>query len=240
MAGPRFGGVFPRELLGIDWRKHWVGRLYMQANSVLLNCRGWRLKGCYVPPFAVRSGELVRIQFPNLASVPRYDFRNALCAADGHDIVQSVGAVIAARFSTTRTWWQELFHRQRAGEWFRQRTGCSATESQSYLERVGLRYNAPLCELAGTPCKLLAIQAAFALRCDVLIFDTDGLDPLGMRDVLNAVVGQLGDSAAIYLASSHDRHEPEIEYSAVIQVEFDATMAARPHSGQWNQASPLS
>ena len=213
----------------------------MHSHPALLTCRGWRLGNCYVPSFEVRAGELVRIQFPNRADVPRDEFQQALCSAGDCSAVQSTGIVIANECPVPRSRWRQIFHEQRAGEWFRERTGVSLAVSQSYLERVGLDPNTPLCHLAGNPRKLLAIQAAHALHCDVLIFDTDGIDPLGMRSVLKAVVDQLGDSAAIYLASGYDRHEPEVAYSAVINVDCGPPeLRIRPHVSPNNQATSSS
>jgi hypothetical protein len=213
----------------------------LRTRPIRLSCQEWTLGGCRVPAFQVRAGEIVRIQFPNLQEVPRKDFREALCEANGRGLVQSTGKVVAAEFPFARSWWQELLHRQRAGEWFQGQTGLSLADSRRYLERVGLRIEARLCELAGTPLKLLAIQAAYALNCDVLVFDTDGLDPLGMRDALNAVVSQLGNSAAVYLAAGHFPFEPEVSYTSIVDAHWDPTQSAtRMQTCRENHSAPQS
>src|SRR5688500_5968616 len=127
----------------------------MHANPVLLSCQGWRLGSCYVPPFAVRAGELIRIQFPNRADVPRGEFRQTLCAMGDRGTIQSTGIVIADDRPFPRAGWRHVFRRQRIGEWFSQRTGLSVAECRSFLERVDLDPTTPLSDLPGNPLKLL-------------------------------------------------------------------------------------
>src|SRR5690606_25623476 len=126
-------------------------------------------------------------------------------------------------------------HRQQAVEWLCVQTGLAREEASPWLQaercpwlrRVQLQANTPLAEMAGTPKKLLGIQAAFALRPDTIVFDTDGLDPMGIRDALHAVTAQLGDCSAIYLTWLDEFEWPEFKSAAVFSVsEYDVQHTA--------------
>jgi hypothetical protein len=87
-----------------------------------------------------------------------------------------------------------------------------------WLERVGLPPDRPMCAQAGNPKKLLAIQAAFALKAEVIVFDLAGMDVLGMRQAVAVVAEQLGNSAGICLATPEESQLLTFQFASTYVV----------------------
>lgn len=197
-----------------------------------LTCEGLRAGALMLPPFEVRAGELVKLQFPR--STPdtaraRREVLGQLCAAaDACGPVRACGVVAALETPRTRSAVRELFHRQRAVEWFCRQTGLSRAVALPSLKRIDLPPDVPVSSLAGTPRRLLALQAVLARGADVVVFDTAGLDPLGIQTLLQAVSERLGESAALYLSCESEWEPPGVSFAAVIPLVPHQTEPAFP------------
>jgi hypothetical protein len=196
------------------------------SSPARLVCEGLSIGNCRVPPFEVRAGELIKLEFPSHRAIEQRAMLNILAAPSPEGPIRAAGKVVVVERPRTRPPLLEIFHQQVAIEWLCARAGLSReqalpwlqAEACPWLRRVHLEPETPLAEMAGTPKKLLGIQAAFALRPDTIVFDTDGLDPMGIRDSLQAVHEQLGNSSAVYLTWVDDIDWPEFKFAAVYPV----------------------
>lgn len=179
-----------------------------------LVCDGMTIDRYFIPPFAVNRGEAVRLQFPSERNgvAAKYRFRDLLLSSS--NAIHPSGTIEVPANPQPGIALLELFHKRTAVEWLRRHAKLSIREAENLLDKVEIGPDTPLCTLAGTPRMLIGIQAAFAAKPAVLVFDTAGLDPLGVQRVLKAVQEQLGDAAAVQLCAS-----PESDgISRVIEV----------------------
>ncbi|MBL8800211.1 MAG: hypothetical protein JNM56_40395 [Planctomycetia bacterium] len=88
----------------------------------------------------------------------------------------------------------------RPAEWLQRVAGLSPTDSAAVVERLGLRPQWRLSQLAMNPRTLLGLEAVWAQGADAVVFQTAGCDPAGLRRVFEAVTGHLMECAAVYLS----------------------------------------
>jgi hypothetical protein len=191
-----------------------------------LTCTGFDADGWSFPAFEVRAGELVRMVVPRSCILKPRAALQLLATPFARKGIQSSGKVVAVDFPLPRRWPMELFHRQRTIEWLCQKAKISRSVAERLLDRVKLSPETPLSWLAGTPRNLLAIQAALAERPAVILFDTVGSDPLGVRRVLQAVAEQLEDAAAVCLSVQDDNYVDEFPFDGVIKIHRHQAEAA--------------
>lgn len=197
-----------------------------QSRPAVFVCEGFQVGIYCVPAFEVRAGDFVRLELPNEYGFPRDELLEALSAPAHQRHIRAAGKVTVIEWIRPRPALLELFHRQRAMEWFCRRTSLSSTEAHAWLQRVDLPPDAPVTSFAGTPRRLLAIQAAFALRAGIIVFNTEGLDPMGVRRTLSAISQQLGASAAICLTWFDEVCIHDIPFAAVHTVAGHAPQTA--------------
>jgi hypothetical protein len=181
-------------------------------------CEGFHVGKYCVPAFQIHRGEIVRLDVPNTHALPFEELRRTLGDQVSQGSVHAVGKVALIDWIVPRSAFLELFHRQRAIEWFCLQTHLPAADARAWIERVGLEPDVPIAHLAGgTPRRLLAIQAALAKGADVIIFDTAGLDPMGLRRAWSALSEQIGESAAVWITAFDDLL-PGASFAAVYKV----------------------
>jgi hypothetical protein len=190
----------------------------MDSRRAHLTCEGLSIGRCRVPAFAVHAGELVKLEFPYDRIAEQRTLLRALGTPGPQGPIRATGQVLIVEKPRNRSSFLEMFHRQRAVEWLCAQARIPLEEALPCLQRVNLSPDTPIASMAGTPRKVLGILAALLLRADTIVFDTEGLDPLGVRDALRAVAGQLGDSSALYLTRVDDIDWPEIKFAAVHPV----------------------
>jgi hypothetical protein len=196
-----------------------VGPMSVQSKPALFVCEGFNLANYRMPAFEVRAGELVKLELPNEYAFPHRELLRLLSAPAHQKHVRAAGKVMVVEWIRTRPPFLEIFHRQRASEWLCRRTGLPPSQAMGWLKRVGLQPDVPLASFAGaTPRRLLAIQAAFALKADIIIFDTEGLDPPGVGRTVSAIHHQLGDAAAVCLTWFDEVCIRDIPFAAVHTV----------------------
>jgi hypothetical protein len=173
---------------------------------------GGELGGYYIPAFQIQTGELVALDFPDCSGGDAGPVADALCARN-----KQVN-IIAVTPPLTRSGIRELFHRQRVIEWFRDYTGLSHAESLPYLDRIGIAPQTIISVIAGNPRWRIAFQAALARGADLVVFETAGLDPLGVIRALQDVSEELEHIAAVYVNRPRIFEAPDIRYSKRIAV----------------------
>ncbi len=182
------------------------------------SCRGFAIDEYWVPAFEVRSGEIVRVGLPSSHRFP-YGRLTELLTTCSREFFQVLGEVVFIEWPYPRSRLREIFHRERALEWFCRQSGLSAEAGRSWLERVDLCGDTPVSHLCGaTPRRLLAIQAALARRASTIILDTAGLDPLGLQRVWQVLSDQIGDAAAICLTTMDEKYLPAKLLDAAVTV----------------------
>jgi hypothetical protein len=198
----------------------------VQSSHAHLLCEGLNIGKCRVPAFEIHAGEMIKLEFPARRAIDQRALLGVLSAPSPAGPIRAAGKVIVVGKPRSRWEFVELFHRQTAVEWLCKQTGLPREQALRWLQadacpwlrRENITPQTPIAYMAGTPRKLMGVQAAFAMRADVVLFDTEGLDPLGVRDVLFGVAGQLGDSSAVYLTWVGDIDWPEIKFTAVYPV----------------------
>jgi hypothetical protein len=191
-------------------------------------CDGLLIGQFWLPPFEVCAGEFIKLELPNSFRTPWQQVLDALRAPCADGPIRASGKVIVAEWPRRRSPLLEVFRWERNIEWFCKQTGLTRTEALPWLERVGLPPDVPMCSQAGNPKKLLAIQTAFARQADVIVFDVAGIDIPGMRSAVAAVAEQLGDSAAICLATPEDSQFLTFQFTSTCAVNGQAPQPATP------------
>lgn len=185
----------------------------MEREPARITFEGGELGGYYVPPFQVETGELAVLDFPDRSG------GDAGVVADALRARNKQVDILAVTPPLTRSGIRELFHRQRVIEWFRDDTGLSHAESLPYLERIGVRPETVISTIAGNPRWRIAFQGALARGADLVVFETAGLDPLGVVRALQDVSEELGHIGAVYVNRPQVFDAPGIRYSKRIAVE---------------------
>lgn len=80
-----------------------------------------------------------------------------------------------------------LFREPTVMEWLRDAARLPPAEAQAFVVRHRLQPAWKISSLAGTPNILLALESAHARGCEMVLYSTAGLDPLGIREVHEVV-----------------------------------------------------
>ncbi|MBW3539273.1 MAG: hypothetical protein KY476_03310 [Planctomycetes bacterium] len=194
-----------------------------------LFCSGVLLGRFVVPAFKVRVGDLLKLEFPDSAAGEGQTFVNMLSRPGDRGPVTASAHVEAVRFASESAV-RRLLRRQRAADWLRSQTGMKPVEADSLVASLGIDPHARLASLAGTPRWLLGFQAALAAGADIIVFQTAGLDPLGVERALSAVDHQRNRIGAVYVSRSERLHVSEPAWTAVLKAALVEQDASRLHA----------
>lgn len=183
-----------------------------------LVCEGTVIGAFDVPPFEVRTGELVALEFPERTRVDTSPVFDALSSPETEGPIRAAGKVFGLQFVFPHSALREFFRRERVIEWFRRETKATEAEALARLNRIGVRPDVALSTLAGNPRWLMSFEAALARGAEILVFRTAGLDPLGIRRALELVVEELEQIGAVHLCPPRGIDLPDVYYSARVAV----------------------
>jgi hypothetical protein len=170
-------------------------------NPVRLSCDGVAVGGLTIPPFQLRGGEVACLHLPVLSWQEEAQLVQALTGEHPVSGIHRFGRVCWARPARNmRRGLFGLFRPGRAVDWLRRSAGVSRAEAEAVVERLGLRREWRVCQLAGNPRLLLGLEAAWARGADVVVFSTVGCDPAGVRAAFEAVARRGDRGAAVYLS----------------------------------------
>lgn len=152
------------------------------------------------PPFKLRCGECVTLCLPKEA--PSEEERIVACLT-GMELVPGLNVhtkVLFAKPASIPSGWRRWIRNPTPFTWLQKNTTLSDDAIGSFLHEYKMDRNIPLSHLAGNPRMLLGLKAAYAREPEVVVFSTQGLDPMGVREAFRMVNNHLPQCSAIYLA----------------------------------------
>jgi hypothetical protein len=170
-------------------------------NPVRVSCTGIQVASVSIPPFELRTGEMVCLHLPAPQNSRADEYLiQLLTGARKTAGLQLLGRVVRAEPARHATGLRNLFRRQRVADWLGQFGESTPAEVLAILDRLGIRADTSVAQLPLTPCILLGLEAAWLRRAEVLVYSTAGLDPLGRAAVFQAVSAHLPECAALHLS----------------------------------------
>ncbi len=169
-------------------------------NAIRLSCPGIDTGPFWIPSFQLRTGDLVCLHIPG----PIY------YAEEETQIIRILTGKRPGLEQFGRTCWVDpptcqmgligLFYQPRPVTWLRKTARISREQAETITTRLGLRPEWRNCQLGGNPRALLALEAAWALGAETVIFSTSGCDPLGCQALYDAVLSKIHQCPAVHLS----------------------------------------
>jgi hypothetical protein len=169
-------------------------------HSIRVACEGVSIGSLWLPPFQLRTGELMCFHLPS-QSFPEQEFLQILASRRLVPGFHVSGRVTLARpaANVTRGLFG-LFRQASVVDWLCQATHLGRSEALSIVMQLGLRPEWRVSHLACNPKTLLGLAAALAGSPDVIVFSTSGCDPTGIQAAFELVAAKLDRCAAIHLS----------------------------------------
>jgi hypothetical protein len=174
------------------------------TERILISCEGLQLGQVSLPPFQVRTGQLVCLHLPTPAVLDTHPIMSWLTGERLTPNLRLAARVIWARPAAPK---QGMLRRIVRGfrccpaaDWLSDQGGISHAEAVRIVEKLGLSPGWCLEQLAMNPRTLLGLEAAYTRGAEVVLFSTLGCDPSGRRKVFETVWERLNQTAAVYLS----------------------------------------
>ena len=165
-----------------------------------IESHGFNVGRWHFPPFSVGPGECLTLFFPREAIADRDHIVACLSGADAATGLSLCGKVAQGRYAMSASGWRNWFHNPSTLDWLKSNSTLSGDAARSFLAAHRIDWRIPLNRYGGTPRMLLGLAAAFSRKPDAMVFSTEGLDPLGIRDVFRVVSEHLAETSAVYLS----------------------------------------
>lgn len=194
-----------------------------------IHCDGITVGGMEVPPFLLRSGEIICLHMPCLMFSTHLDeFLRAITGKRAIPGLRLNGKVCWAEPSRGMTGLLGRFYQPRAEDWLRRAGRISRAEAQAIVTRIGLPLGLRLSQLGGNWRLLLSIEAAWAGKTDVIVFSSSGCDPTGIRSAHLSITEKLHRCAALRLCfrDIHGRYPEEHPEGRCLEVSDKAGVSA--------------
>jgi hypothetical protein len=198
-------------------------------STVCFSCPGFPVGALTIPPLELRAGELACLHLPYLQSqAEQQRLIRSLTRAGRETPAYAQGRIVWAEpAAAPGGFLPHLFNRQSAVAWLCRAGGVSRREARAISERIGIRQTVQVEQLPPTSRNLLAVEAAWARRAEVLIFTTAGCDFAGIRATFDAVRARRERSTAIHLSYPYVVASPGEEFRPVGPL-LDAFAARDP------------
>ncbi len=173
-----------------------------------MSCEGVTIGSVEIPRFQLRLGEFVCLHLPGPLSSE--EEKQSILVLTGRRPVSGLrlfGRTCWAQRPASRGGLFEFFQRPRAVDWLQRAGDVSRAQARAIVERLGLRPDWRISQLAANPSTLLGLEASWARGAEVVVFSTSGCDPLGKRAIYEAVTSRLDRCAAIHLSHPNTKGE---------------------------------
>ena len=170
-----------------------------QSPEILLENKGIKTNTFYIPPFDLKTGEIVVLNLLNGAHFYETEMflkaifigETAHNAVTTHRKLTFVEHFIEPRF-------RRLFSPVTVGEYLKKNADLSSSFASKIYENKWITLKTKVNALAGTPRKLLSLYATLS-KTNQLVFDLVALDPSGVEMAYNVVkeVASHGGSAIL-------------------------------------------
>ncbi len=171
----------------------------MQAR---IQCDGLQVGTWIIPSFTLSGGECVWLHLDRWHAKEEKHLLALMSGRIAHTNLRFFGKPLLAPLAAPNSrWWRELILPETPLRWLCRTTGITKLQAQAIVSKVGLDTEVPLCQLGSNPRKLLGLEAAWIQGADIVLFDTRGNDPVGVRTIFDAIASMLEQgAAAIYLS----------------------------------------
>jgi len=164
-----------------------------------LECQGFFLGNHWIPPFQLRAGETICLHMPPTFVSWQETLVPLFKGTSVHPGLQFHGSAVYLERPTPQRGW---FGRRKdisAYDWLTTKKKLSPEEATAVLERVGVAGDLRIGWMGWNERTLLALEAFLNRPTDVLVFDTAGNDPPGIRRVFDRLISRPENLALAYL-----------------------------------------
>jgi hypothetical protein len=180
--------------------------------AIRMESTGFEIGSWCIPPFTLHGEEAISLLLPNEARVDQQQIAQCLMGQREISGLSVYSTVLLAAPASPASSWRKWFRSPSPFAWLQKNTRLADDQICCVLAKHGLERNILLNRYAGTPRALLGLEAAYANGAEIIVFSTDGLDPLGRQKVFQTVAESLPKCAAIYLARPYhcqgdERHD---------------------------------
>ena len=186
-----------------------------------LSCSKFRIGSVTVPPFELPEGAFVGLANPAAYDESWYELMQLLAGVRLFPAIHVVAkAVLISSPRHTAALNRGLF---KSVKKFAVAAGLSPEAADRAIDDAGIQAGELYGELQLTPRLLLDMHIAWSQGAELAVFSTAGLDPLGIRSVVNAVLGHLDQCSAIDVFSTSllSYYESVEGYSKIIRCEVE-------------------
>jgi len=166
---------------------------------MLIANTGIKTDNYYLPPFNLKEGEFVVIHLHNGAHY--YDLKMELVDIFTRKMnVENIQVYRAFSFVNYfgESNFRRIFHPIRVGEYIKKNAGNDTGIAEKIYETSYINNRTRVNSLAATSRKLLSLYSTLS-HSQNIIFDLDGLDPLGAKEIYEIVKSNVGKGGSAIL-----------------------------------------
>jgi hypothetical protein len=177
----------------------------MVREDRIADCIGLTLDDVVIPPFELGAGEVIQLRFASGIPAQRLFFDDAsqLMASRFTQSIRvntrrTSGRVFYQPAVHAQRGWRRWFRRERELDWLARHSTLTLAEAAMQIRNFGEVPESPIDSIAGDPRAKLGILAALNQDFGVLVFHGIAISSMAKQAVIQAVLDQVGDRAAIY------------------------------------------
>ncbi len=167
-----------------------------------ITCNGFQIGKIAIPNFEVRKGQLSCFHWPlPRGSLEETHFWRILLGTETEISLQVFGKVTKINLPCEKKGiFSYFFYRETIEKLLMESGNIDAKQVSNILKKLSIVPHSFISSISLTTRILLGIEMAWGNSPDVVLFETSGLDPLGIETICQAILGKLDTCAAIHFS----------------------------------------
>ena len=165
-------------------------------------CKGFTIGNSYIPPFKLDKNQLLCIHWPLLpGDIEQKYFFDLLKGNQIEKNLKILGKITRIdNFYRRKKNFSYFFYRRNIKDLIMESTNISEKEIHNILQKLQISPHNSVETISFTGKILLGIEIACFNSSDIILFDTGGLDPLGVIKTYQTILEKLDNCTAIHFS----------------------------------------
>ena len=175
---------------------------FNKISEIQIKCKGFKIGNVYIPEFEVKTGQLLCFHWPLIKSLEEQLFLEVLLGTKTEININVLGKITKVNVPSYRKIgiFSDFLYRQNIKKFLMKFGDISDTEVNKILQKLHIAPYGFIGSISLTTRIWLGLEIAWINSPDVILFDTRGLDPLGIETICQAVSKRLDACAAIHFS----------------------------------------
>ncbi len=169
----------------------------LAMSEVKITCKGFKMGNVYIPEFEVKKGQLLCFHWPFChKSLEAEHFFEVLLGTKTEMNIYVLGKITKVNIPYEKN----PFYRKSIKKFLMKFGNISAYRASNILQKLHIAPHNFIGSISLTKKILLGLEIAWVNSPEVVLFETGGIDPLGIETICQAVSERLDTCAAVHFS----------------------------------------